>query len=213
MRNFLLTSVLVLFAGVTGAYAQRGEVGVAVGGSLYRNQTLTNNGQTVDAGLSNGVAASAFIGQNMYRFVGGEIRYTYERNDYKLSGNGANVGFSGDAHAIHYDLLIHFTPRTSRVRPFVLGGAGVKYYRGTGAEAVSQPLSRFALLTRENDMKPVVTFGAGLKIAVTNHINLRAEFRDYLTPFPQKIVTPNVNTSGTSLLHNYVPNVGLSYSF
>jgi opacity protein-like surface antigen len=213
MRNFLITSCLVLFAGVTGAYAQRGEVGVAVGGSLYRNQTLTNNGQTAQTGLSNGLSGSAWIGQNMYRYVGGEIRYTYERNDFKLSNGGSSVGFTGDAHVVHYDLLVHFTPRNSRVRPFVLGGGGVKLYRGTGAEAVSQPLSRFALLTHENEMKAVISAGAGVKVAVTKHVTLRAEFRDYITPFPQKIVTPNVNTSGTSLLHNFVPSVGLSYGF
>lgn len=213
MRKFVFTSLFALLVGAPGAYAQRGEIGVAVGGSLYRNQTLTNNGQSVTTGLSNGLSGSAWLGQDMYKYVGGEIRFTYERNDYQLSGLGSNLAFSGDAQVVNYDLLVHFTPRKARVRPFVLGGGGVKWYRGTGSESSVQPLSRFALLTHENELKPVVSVGAGVKVAVSQHINLRLEVRDYLTAFPNKIVTPNTNTSGTNMLHNIVPSLGLAYTF
>lgn len=213
MRQFFITSLFTLTLGVVGAYAQHGEVGVAFGGSMYRNPSITNNGQQITAGLSDGFSGSAWLGQQMYKYVGGEIRYTYEHNAFNLNGSGSNVAFGGDAHAIGYDLHIHLTPRTARFRPYVFGGGGVKLFRGEGTESSTQPLSRFALLTRENELRPMVSFGGGLKIGITDHLSVRAEFRDYMTAFPTKIVTPNVNSSSPAFLHNYVPNAGLSYTF
>jgi|SRR5579883_2070126 len=213
MRQFFLTSLFALTMGVVGAYAQHGEVGVAVGGSLYRNPSITNNGQNITAGLSDGFSGSAWLGQQMYKYVGGEIRYTYESNGFSLNGNGANAGFSGDSHALGYDLHIHLTPRTARFRPYVLGGGGVKFYRGMGTESATQPLSRFALLTKENELRPMVDFGAGVKFGITDHLYIRAEFRDVMTGFPTKVVTPNLGSSSPSFLHNFVPSGGISYVF
>lgn len=213
MRHFGFTTLFLLLMGAAGAYAQRGEVGVAVGGSLYRNPSITNGSQSVTAGLDSGFSGSAWLGQDMYKYVGGEIRYTYERNDFKLSGNGANVGFSGYAQVINYDLLVHLSPRGSRVRPYVLGGGGVKFYKGTGTESATQPLSRYALLTRANELTGVVSFGAGVKFNVSKHLNVRGEFRDYLSGYPHKVVTSNVNSSSPGLLHNFVPSIGLAYTY
>ena len=44
---------------------------------------------------------------------------------------GSETAFGGDAHAIHYDLLWHFSTHRPTVRPFVAAGAGVKLFRGT----------------------------------------------------------------------------------
>lgn len=213
MRQFFITSLFALTLGVVGAYAQHGEIGVAVGGSLYRNPSISNGGQQVTAGLNNGFAGSAWLGEQMYKYVGGEIHYTYETNQFNLSGNGANVGFGGDSHSIGYDLHFHLTPRTSRFRPYVFGGGGIKYYQGTGTESATQPLSRYALLTKENELRPMVSFGGGIKFGITEHLFMRAEFRDMMTSFPTKILTPNAGSTTPNFLHNFVPNAGISYVF
>src|SRR6266478_2846236 len=79
--------------------------------------------------------------------LGGGLRYEYLPGDLKVSSGGAESTFSGEAHAIHYDFLMHFAPTGSKIRPFVAAGGGVKVYRGTGAATLTQPLQRFALLT------------------------------------------------------------------
>lgn len=213
MRNLAVLSCCILFAAGCVARAEHIEVGVGAGGSLYRNQTLTNGAQSASAGLDRGFAAGVWLGQDMYRYVGGEVRYMYERNDLSLSASGAKAGFRGDAHVVHYDILVHFAPRESRVRPFIFGGGGVKLYRGLGTESATQPLSRVALLTNGKDTKAVVSFGAGLKIHWTSRLYMRLEFRDYLSAFPDKVLTPNAGTSGKGWLHNFVPGVGLGYTF
>ena len=40
------------------------------------------------------------------------------------------VTFAGQSHAMHYDFLIHASPRGSVIRPYVAFGAGVKFFRG-----------------------------------------------------------------------------------
>ena len=84
----------------------------------------------------------------------------------------------------------HTTPSGSRIRPFVAVGAGIKVYQGTGAQVVYQPLSNIALLTQAQDLTPLVSGGAGVKFQISPRVQFRAELHDYLTPFPNKVITP-----------------------
>src|SRR5690242_9044706 len=94
------------------AYAQRYEFGVHGGVSLYNTANVEGaraagtGSATADAGLKNGVAAGFTIGHNMYSRVGGEVRYTFLRNDLRLKSGAEEVTFGAQAHALHYDLLI-----------------------------------------------------------------------------------------------------------
>lgn len=192
-------------------YAQNFEIGAGVGGSFYRNRTLTTATQSASAGFSNGIAATAWVGQNTRGKWGGEFRYTYEKTDLKLSGAGQDVKRSGDTHAVHYDVLFHLKDRESRVRPFLSAGGGFKYYRGTFAETPTQPLSSVALLTKTGELKPMGSFGVGVKFQLTERTQIRAEVKDYLSPFPSKVITPN-GSKGSGLLNDIVPMIGIAYT-
>ncbi len=52
-----------------------------------------------------------------------------------------------------------------------------------------------------------------MKYAVSKHVGLRLEVRDYLTPFPQDVVTPVPPVKHEGWLHNIVPVVGLNFLF
>jgi len=148
MRILLYTTIAAL--SLAPAFAQKYEFGVGGGGSFYQSKTITNARGNADAGFDNGWAATAYIGNNMYNHIGGELRYSYLHNDLKLSSGSATATFGGEAHAIHYDFLIHATPVKSTVRPYVAAGGGIKYYRGTGTEVQVQPMGNIALLTKTN---------------------------------------------------------------
>jgi hypothetical protein len=216
MRTFytLLVALLAL-----PAYAQRYEFGVHGGLSNYTTakvegaRAATAASTTADAGFKNGVAAGFTIGHNMYQKLGGEVRYTYLRNDLKLTSGGQEVTFGGQAHALHYDLLAHFTNFGSRVRPYVAFGGGMKYYRGTGAENAFQPLTNFAILTRTSEIKPLISVGGGVKIAITDKVSFRVDVHDFLTQFPEKVIAPGPGASISGWLHNIVPTAGISFSF
>ena len=195
--------------------AQKWEIGAAGGGSFYTSDTFTGSVSSADASFTTALAASVWLGNDSGRFVGGEVRYDYEASRPELSANGQKETLAGQTNAIHYDVLFHFAPRASRVRPFVAAGAGVKIYRGTGQELAYQgPLESVGLLTKMQDLKPMISVGAGIKFALSRNIQLRVEVHDYLTPFPANVITPNQGTkAGNGWLQNFVPMFGLSFTF
>jgi hypothetical protein len=211
MRKLSYTFLALL--AVVPAFAQKYEFGVAGGGSFYQSKTVSNPKGDVDGGFSNGWLASAYVGQNMYTHLSGEIRYTYLHNDLKLSGGGQKATFGGEAHAIHYDLLFHTTPNGSKIRPYVAAGGGVKFYRGTGSEVVFQPLQTNALLTKTSQTVGLVSVGAGVKVAVTRRMSLRFDVHDYLTPFPDKVIQPNVNSKVSGWINNIIASGGVSFVY
>ncbi len=194
--------------------AQKWEVGAAGGGSFYTSQTFTGSASSADAGFTTALAVSAWLGNDSERYLGGEVRYDFETSSPEISGNGATEKLTGQTHAIHYDVLFHFAPRSSRVRPYVAAGAGVKVYRGTGQPLAYQgPLESLGLLTQAQDLRALVSVGAGVKFAVSPSIQFRIEVHDYMTPFPLNVITPNTGVKTSGWLQNIVPEVGLSYTF
>jgi hypothetical protein len=134
-------------------------------------------------------------------------------SDLKLSSSGTDVSFSGVSHAIHYDFLYHPAGKRSKVQPFVAAGGGVKIFRGTGKEQAYQPLSNFAYLTKTQDLRPLITAGGGIKYRISEHLVFRAEIRDYITPFPNKVITPAPGSKISGWLQDFVPLFGLSFTF
>ena len=196
------------------AFAQRYEFGVHGGMSLYDKKTVTNQQRgAADAGFSTGWGAGFTIGHNMYEHVGGEIRYTFLKNDMKLEGASASAKFGSQAHLIHYDFLIHATDTASAVRPYVAFGGGVKQFRGTGSEQPFQPLSNIAILTKTTDVKPMASVGGGVKVKATDRMWLRFDVHDYLTEFPSKIMAPNVGSTASGWFNNIVATAGFTFTF
>lgn len=213
MKKLNLIPLLVAGLLPVSAMAQKWEVGAVGGGSFYTKTDVKKGDASVNASFAPGFVAGVVLGQDMGRYWGGEIRYTYLRNDAKLDGSGGKAEFGAQAHMIHYDFLLHLSPSGSKTRPYISFGAGIKHYRGTGAEAVTQQLSEFALLTRSTDTTPVAVVGFGVKIKVGEKSVVRVEVKDNISPAPSKIITPNRGASLSGWLHNFTPMVGVTYIF
>jgi opacity protein-like surface antigen len=201
----------VLLASAPAALAQKWEVGVAGGGNFYTSQTVSNPAGNATAGLANGFALGGWLGSNINNLLGGELRYDYDHSDLKLSSGGTSVSFPGQSNAIHYDLLMHFAPSESPVRPFLAAGAGVKIYSGIGHEQPFQPLSNVALLTQTHDIRPLISVGGGIKFALAKNTQLRVEVHDFLTPFPQTVIAPAEGSKVGGWLSDFVVMAGLSF--
>ena len=211
MKHSLSITFVTLLA-VAPAFAQKWEVGVGGGGSFSTAQTFKNAVANADGGFANGYAVSAWVGNNTSNLIGGELRYDYEHSDLKLSSGGTNVNFGGQTNAIHYDFLLNFAPVESHVRPFVAGGAGIKVYSGTGKEQPFQPLSNIALLTKTNEIEPLVSVGGGVKFAMSKSVLLRLEVHDYLTPFPKNVIAPAAGSKVGGWLSDFVVMAGISFT-
>jgi len=203
-------SVLLLAAGI-GCFAQQWEFGGLGGGSFVPGATVSSSLGSATAGFQTGAAAGAFLGQNLYPHLSGEVRYEFLQSNLRLSSGATEATFSGVAHMIHYDVLYHTNRKGSRTQYFAAVGGGLKVYDGTGQESAYQALSQYAYFTKTRALKPMVDFGGGIKYALTPRMILRTEFRDFVTPFPKAVITPAPGAKVSSLLHNFVPMVGISY--
>jgi hypothetical protein len=209
--GLILTGMVVM--SLQGAMAQKWEIGAAGGGSFYTSNDVTRGNASAQAGFAPGFAAGFLLSQDMGRYWGGDLRYTYLYNEAELKSGGAKASFGAQSHAIHYDFLLHLRPSGDKTRPYIAFGAGIKHHRGTGKEAVVQNLSEFALLTRSTDTTPLASFGFGVKFRVGESSSVRVEIRDYLSPVPTKIIAPNRGASLSGWTHNLVPMVAVSYVF
>jgi len=215
----ILATLAILGAGSTACQAQsseagpKWEIGVLGGGGFYNSASVSSPAGSGDAGIKNSVAVGAFLGNDLYKHLGGELRYEFFPGDLKVSSGGTEATFSGLAHAIHYDFLFHFAPKGSRIRPFVSAGGGVKLYQGTARATVTQPLSALALLTNTHEIKGLGVFGGGVKAQVSSHVMLRFEVQDFLTPFPRQVIAPAPGAKISGLLNDIVFLAGLGITF
>ncbi|MBI4903279.1 MAG: outer membrane beta-barrel protein [Acidobacteria bacterium] len=211
IRQMILIPVLASVS-VT-AFAQKWEIGAVGGGSFYTKTDVTLGSNSVEAKFAPSFAVGFVLGNEIGRYLGGDIRYTFMRNDAQLSGNSSTVNFGAQSHTIQYDFLLHFAPPGQKTRPYISFGAGVRHYQGTGNEVLSQPLSNYAILTKTTDTTPMASVGFGVKFRVSPKSNIRIEFKDYITPAPSKVIAPNRGASLSGWFHNFVPLLGVSYVF
>src|SRR6185437_7243961 len=77
----------------TAAMAQKWEVGLTGGYSFLDHVNATGGPSTATAGFAPGFAAGAFLGENLYRHVSGEIRYEYMQSNLRLTSGGQTADF------------------------------------------------------------------------------------------------------------------------
>lgn len=205
----LVVSVAVL---APAMFAQRWEVGGGGGGGFYTSEAVTAPGGSASAKIDSNVAASAWLGNSRADKWGGELRADFQLGSLAVNQGGTSATFGARSYAFHYDVLWHATRLGSKIRPFVAVGAGVKIYQGTGSPVAYQPLSNFALLTQAQDLTPLVSAGAGVKMQLSSHLQLRAELHDYLTTFPKQVIAPAQGAKLGGWLQDFVPMVGVSYT-
>jgi hypothetical protein len=212
MRKILGYVFLLSVVAVPACLAQF-EVGALGGYTFPKDLTVKNATGSAAAGFKSGAAWGLFVGHNTYNYLSGEVRYTYLFSDLKLSRSGTEVTFPATTQLVHYDILLHAKKRESKVRPFLAVGGGVKIFHATGTERAFQPLSDFAALSRTNEVKPLISAGGGVKYKLNSRFTLRGEFRDYISPTPDKLIAPAPGATLGSWVHDFVPLVGLSITF
>jgi hypothetical protein len=201
----------LLMIGAAGA--QQREIGILGGGGFSNGIPILGASPSASAGFRSGPTIGVLVGQDLYSHWSGEIRYLFEQREFHLASGGATAGFSGQAHAFHYDLVFHTGPRRGRVRPYVAAGGGLKLFRGTGQETAYRPLMEDAYLTRTQQLKPMVTAGGGVRFQIGKRMAMRIDVRDQITRFPEKIVAAAPDRRIDGWLHDLVPSIGLSWWF
>jgi len=212
MRTIQL-SVLLLAAAGTTCFAQQWEFGGGAGAGFLPGVPVSGAVGTATAGFQSGISVGAFVGQNLYNHFTGELHYAFMQSNLRLQSGGTEATFSGMAHVFHYDIVWHTNRKESRSQYYAAAGAGMKLFRGTGAEAAYQPLSQFGYFTKTQAIKPMATVAIGVRYALSPRVFVRTEFRDYVTVFPKELITPAPGTKYGTLLHDFVPMITVSYEY
>src|ERR1035437_5433746 len=218
-RRVLSTSRVALklfLAGLLTAgacLAQNWVIGGGLGYGAYRNGAITSSAGSADAGIRNHAIVTGVVTEDLFDHFSGEFRYVYHGGDTFLSSGPAAGGVKAQSHAILYDALFHLKPRTERIRPFVAGGVGAKYYDTTGNVPNPQPVPRIASLTSQSQWKPLFDLGAGVKVRIADRVVVSGEFRDCITVFPDRLFSPASGATRHGMLHQFTPMFSVGYSF
>lgn len=211
MRSIGMTVLLLATAGLGSA--QKWEFGGVGGAGFLGTVGVTSPFGAATTGLQTGGVAGVFLGQGISRHVGGELRYTYLQSNLQINAGGSQATFAGQSHVVHYDVILRARSRGAKSEFFLAAGGGIRLFRGTGQEAAFQPLSQYGYFTKTQVMKPMVSIGGGVKFAISRRIALRAEVRDYITAFPTALIAPAPGAKFGTILHDFVPMVGISYVY
>jgi hypothetical protein len=189
------------------------EFGGAIGYGIYRDGSIFGPGVDVQAGIRNRFAAGVVLGEDLYRYVSGEIRYLYQDGHPYLLANGVRTDIQGQSQAITYDMLFHFRNREHKFRPFLAAGLGMKGYIIAGPAPYPQPVPNIATLTTTDQWKFATAVGGGVKYRIQGHILLRLDFLDYITTFPRQQIMPAPHNTARGIFEQFTPLFGVSYSF
>jgi Outer membrane protein beta-barrel domain len=201
----------LLLAGACGA--QNWELGGGMGYGVYHNGSIISSGGTADAGIRNRFVATGYAVEDLFQHFSGEVRYVYHDGDSFLSSGSIRGTVQAQSHTITYDAMYHFQPRGERIRVYVAGGVGAKFYDPTGPVPVPQPLPRIAGLTNLSQWKPAFDFGGGVRIRVKEHFSVRGDLRDYITSFPNMLFAPVANATERGIFHQVTPMFGIGANF
>ena len=204
-------SILILAAAGATCFGQQWEFGGTAGGGFLNTVGVNSGAGSATAGFQSGAAFGGYVGFSQYKHIGGEIHYGYLQSNLSLKSGGSQATFSGHSQVVHYDLILKTTRNNGKVQLFAALGGGMKVFNGTGKPAAYQPLSQFGYFTQTQSIKPMASVGAGVKFALTKKVFLRTEVRDYITAFPTEIIAPAPGTKYGTLLHDFVPMVGLGF--
>ena len=197
----------------SAAFAADWEAGGSLGYGWYRNLRVNVPGAQAAAGIRDRFVAGAVLSENLYEHFTGEIRYTYHDGDPFITLNGRTANVRGQSHSFTYDTLIHARGRESRLRPYLAAGIGAKLYRVTGPSSSQPPASGLAFPGEANQWRVLVSVGAGVSYRFPNHLVLRADFRDYISPAPRNLFIPAGGATVRGLMHQLTPMVGIGVWF
>jgi hypothetical protein len=211
LKRLILTCCLLAGA----SYAQTQTWYVGAGGGYGFAPKLTISGLTPDAktGFDNGGALGAFFGEDSHKFWSGEVHYLHRWDNLSLSSGGATAKFGGHSDILHADFLRSFTPRGSKVRPFIALGGGARFLAGTGTESATQPLGNYAALTATRETLAVIDAAFGVRAKLGKSAEIRFEVRDYMSPAPKQVIAPAPGASLGGWFNDIVASVSIGYRF
>ncbi len=219
-------TLLVSFA----AYGQSGwgqgderpdmvEISLFGGGSFFKSVSSGLGTEHVSGG-----AAGIRVTENFWKYIGLEQGFTYSANNLRipLSTAPSSVAFGNRIYQWNLNPVFHFTPRGSKVRPYLTIGVSAMNFNPTDtAEGLARMPDNVALYKAQglsDNLEVAMNFGGGVKWHLTDHFGLRFDLRSTYSRNPGYGLPPTNYLGGAYIprgdkLWGAMPTVGLNWYF
>lgn len=153
--------------------------------------------------LRNGGTAGGRITWNFARYIGIELGYNFMVNNVELV-NPVRPGlpsyiFGDQIHYIALNPVFSFTPKGSRVQPFLTAGVGAAQFTPTAtAKSIARNPAVDAIYHSGNlndNLQVGINYGGGIKFHISEHLGLRFDARGFWGRNPT-FDLPNYNDGG-----------------
>jgi hypothetical protein len=132
------------------------------------------------------------VGANVSNYIGLELMYEYMVNNVSFQApNGPGVptySFGNRNQYIALNPVFHFTPKGSRVRPYVTVGVGAAQFTPTSnAKKIARDPTVNAVYGSGNlndNLQVAMNYGGGVKVHLSDHIGLRFDARGFFSRNP-----------------------------
>ena len=206
MLRFVAVLLLVAGCGLAGDW----QVSAGGGFGAYHPVTLSGPPGTAQAGIGPRFVLNVAIGRQISRHLAIEGAWTFQDGDFEIASGDAKIAFDASGQSAHADLLGYLRERSSRWRPFLVAGSGVKFY--TGWETPTpRPLAEFGSFRQRTDCRALLLFGGGMEWSLSTRWALRLELADYATPFPSGVIVPAAGVHSSGWLHDFVPVLDVTF--
>lgn len=188
LNRSALATALLLSTGLSGmaqttSGGDKYEINLFGGGHFFKRQKDVPNQDLVNGG----VAGFRFT-QNFWNYVSFEqtgMVHGTANLEFRVPGTGNDYALGARLRQFHFNPVLHFKPRESRVRPFVTMGFGLDWFgitdeaRRQVGNGVNTPFRQTVRL--ESMFRPAFNYGGGVKAKLTDRVGLRFDVRGFAT--------------------------------
>jgi outer membrane protein OmpA-like peptidoglycan-associated protein len=163
----------------------------------------------LDTKMHTGGAFGGRVGVNVSKYVGLELMYEYMVNNVSFVTPTApglpTYSFGNRNHYIALNPVFHFTPKGSKIRPYVTVGVGAAQFTPTGdAKRIARDPAVNAIYQSQqlnDNLQVAMNYGGGIKYHINDHFGVRIDGRGFLSRNPTYGL-PNYPTGGIYIPKN-----------
>jgi outer membrane protein OmpA-like peptidoglycan-associated protein len=194
------------------------EISLFGGGSFFKSVSSGIGTEHVSGG-----AVGLRVTENFWKYISLEQGFTYSANNLRmpLSGAPQTVAFGNRVYQWNFNPVFHFTPRGSKVRPYLTAGVSAMNFNPTdtaeGRARLPENVARYNSGGLSDNLQAALNYGGGLKWHLTDHFGLRFDMRGTYSRNPTYglLNTPNI-PGGVYIpkgdkLWGFMPTVGLNW--
>ncbi|HTX39942.1 MAG TPA: outer membrane beta-barrel protein [Bryobacteraceae bacterium] len=153
--------------------------------------------------LDGGGVTGFRITEDWWNYIGIEESLTVGFNNLSVYPFGLTQQVTAGEHnyTLVFNPMIYFTPRTSKIRPFVTAGPGVTWYKTDQNFDTSNVPAAVQQVPLTSESSAAVIYGGGVKYNASKWVGLRFDFR-FLRTYGKEFGEPEVPTGPGTI---YIP--------